>query len=452
MNQRIEKFTLKAIQSYHHTSLIHFDDQETLVEALASRIGFAGANPVAFLSILARRPEMRLNDLDEAILTDRTLVRANSFRNSLFLMASVDYPLYFRALSHPLKMSNQSKLNAAGIDEDDLLRMHHRLEDTNFHIPQSHEQVMEILYPKNHALPVADVQKLLVRKLCELGVLVRTYHKGWKGNDFLYALTKNWFPDFKLTSENQETARCQLIRRYISTYGPVSKEDIIWWTGLSESQVHRSLSTLRRELSIAQIEGHKDEMLVLKERVQNIRQHGNSDHSIVFLPPFDPFTTAWVTRKRTAKKSDYPFIYDAVGNAAGTIVHEGKIIGVWQFRDSKDHIFEYHLFESYQDLKGDVHFLADQYAHTLARISGSTATYVYERKLPEPLHKRPPGSFLWPLGKEPPFKTADQNLLKSPLERRTSNTFRRPYLKDEHVAASASSSAPAAATCLQHPQ
>src|SRR3989338_6979599 len=171
MNQRTEKFTLKAIQQYHHTSLVRFDDQETLVEALANRIGFVGANPVAFLSILARRPEIRLNDLDEAILTDRTLVRANAFRNSLFLIASVDYPVYFRALYQLLKQSNQLKLNDANITENDLIRMRHRLEESNSTISQTHEQIIEVLFPRNCNLPSPDTQRLIIRKFCELGVL-----------------------------------------------------------------------------------------------------------------------------------------------------------------------------------------------------------------------------------------------------------------------------------------
>ncbi len=436
MNKGIEKFSLRAIQNYYHSSLICFDDQETLVEALANRIGFSGANPIAYLSILARRPELRLSDLDEALLTDKILVRANSFKNSLYLMASVDYPIYFRALNHLLRTSNMTKLSEMGISEADLHRAQHRLEDANFKTPQTHEQLMDLLFSRVNMPTNQDAGRLLIRKLCEIGTLVRTFHKGWKGNDFLYALTKNWFPDFKLGSENQETARGHLLRRYIGTYGPVSKLDMIWWTGLTEAQIDRTFSNIRRELAQVSVDGMREEQFVLKERLSMMREESTAEHGIAFLPPFDPYTSGWICRKRTVKKTDYPFVYDVLGNAAATIVHAGKIIGVWQFRDSKDHIFEYHLFDSYRDLKSDVHFLANSYAQTLSRISGSLSTYIFERPLPAPLASRPPASFLWPLGKEPPFKTSDADLLLSPLERRTSNTFRKPYLSNEQSLAS----------------
>ncbi|MBL4818037.1 MAG: AlkZ family DNA glycosylase [Deltaproteobacteria bacterium] len=428
MNQRTEKFTLKAIQSYHHSSLICFDDQETLVEALANRIGFSGANPIAFLSILARRPEFRLSDLDEAILTDKTLVRANSFRGSLFLMASIDYPIYFRALNQLLRSSSLERLLEAGISELDLLRAQHRLEAADIKIPQSHEQLIEIIYRRKTPAPSPNAQRLMIRKLCEQGTLVRTFHKGWKGNNFLYALTRNWFPDFKLGSENQETARCHLIKRYVATYGPVSKKDMIWWSGLTEAQIERTFSNIRREITSVTAEGIKDDLYILKERIPALKQAGNKDHQVAFLPPFDPYTNGWICRKRNIKRSYYNYVYDPLGNAAGTIIYNGKIIGVWQFRDGQDHIFEYHLFNAYSDLASDIQFLAEQYAQSLSRISGSNKTYIYKRDLPETLDKRPPASFLWPLGKEPPFKTADPEMLTSPLERRTSNTFRKPYL------------------------
>lgn len=434
MTPRTETFSLKAIQQYHHKTLIQFDDQETLVEALTNTPGFSGANPVVFLSILARRPEIRLNDLDEAILTDKTLIRANVFRNSLFLINSADYPVYFRALYQLLKNSNLKKLADLGVTETAIVRMQHKLRECNFKENKEHAQIIEILYSPKNTLPSVDVQKLILRKLCELGTLARTYHKGWKGNDFSYALMDNWLPDIKLIAENQESARVQLIRRYISSFGPVSKEDILWWTGLNEAQVTRSLTNLKRELAPVAIEGYKDELFMLKEKLPLIKMAKNLGSHISFLPPWDPFTTGWHNRKRTIKRNHFNFAFDSLGNTTGTIVQQGQIIGLWQFRDSQEHIFEYHLFEGFRDLATSLRYLAEDYAKILARVSGSTSFRIYERDLPEPLNKRPAGAFLWPLGKELPFKTNNSDLFTSPLERRSPNKFRQPYLGNQPTA------------------
>src|SRR5689334_2657470 len=101
----VEKIALKVIQRYHHATINSFGEHETLVDAVANRPGFFGPNPVAYLSVMVRRPFVHLGDLEEALLNDRTLVRATSFRTSLFLLCSADYPLYFRAL-YPLLKHN----------------------------------------------------------------------------------------------------------------------------------------------------------------------------------------------------------------------------------------------------------------------------------------------------------------------------------------------------------
>ena len=78
----VERMPLKTLQRYHHMTLNLFGEHETLVEAIASRPGFFGPNPVAFLSIAARRKSAHFGDLDEALLNDRTLVRATAFRTA----------------------------------------------------------------------------------------------------------------------------------------------------------------------------------------------------------------------------------------------------------------------------------------------------------------------------------------------------------------------------------
>jgi len=88
-----ESTLLKTVQRYHHTTLNTFGDGETLVEAIHRRPGCYGPNPIAFLSLLARRPGLTLGDLDEALINDRSLVRATAFRGSMFLMPTEDYPV-----------------------------------------------------------------------------------------------------------------------------------------------------------------------------------------------------------------------------------------------------------------------------------------------------------------------------------------------------------------------
>src|SRR5439155_5774546 len=84
----VERVLLRTLQRHHHAWLNNFSDQETLVDAISNRPGFFGPNPVAYLSLMARRPSIQLGDLEEALVNDRTLLRASAFRGSLFLLST----------------------------------------------------------------------------------------------------------------------------------------------------------------------------------------------------------------------------------------------------------------------------------------------------------------------------------------------------------------------------
>ena len=75
-----ERINLKILQSYHQKYLNNFDEEETLAESISNRPGFCALNPVMFLSILARKKIIGINDLDELLLSDRVLLRVPAFK------------------------------------------------------------------------------------------------------------------------------------------------------------------------------------------------------------------------------------------------------------------------------------------------------------------------------------------------------------------------------------
>src|SRR5690606_6806644 len=178
--------------------------------------------------LMARRPTLTLGDLEEALMNDRSLVRAGAFRNSVFVVATEDYPLYFRALYESLSGSGMSRLRSTGYDEQALHGFARRLREApEFDRPQSPAQLSDILFPAKVKRPDADVERVIFRKLCDLGVLLRTSSKGWKGNQFNYALADRWLEGVTLTHEHPEPARVELVRRYLRTYGPARIEDAV---------------------------------------------------------------------------------------------------------------------------------------------------------------------------------------------------------------------------------
>lgn len=428
-----EATPLKHLQRYHHTSLNTFGDGETLVEAIHRRPGIYGPNPIAYLSLLARRPTLTLGDMDEALINDRSLVRATAFRGSLFLIASEDYPLYFRALHDILSTTGMTRLRSEGIDEAHLKQFAERLRDEDFDMPKHESELVAILFPGKERRPGIDVERTLLRKLCDIGVLVRTTSKGWKGNQWNYALGEHWL-DAELEIEQVEQAKVETVRRYLRAYGPARIEDASWWTGLPLADVRRVFETLGREVVRLPVDGLGDGLVTLREVSDQTKKGGGTPDRILFLPLWDAYPLGWRDRTRVVEPRFAPWVYDPAGNTSSIIIEEGRCIGLWQFRDGDSITIEFHIFEPYANRLNAVRLAAETHAGQLAVVAGARDVRVVERALPQPLAERPAASFLWPLGKEPVFRLSDTDY-DNPMDRRERqpNVLRSKFLDDERL-------------------
>ena len=430
-----ESTPLRVLQRYHHTTLNTFGDGETLVEAIHRRPGCYGPNPIAYLSLLARRPGLTLGDVDEALINDRSLVRATAFRGSLFLMPAEDYPVYFRALHDTLSSTGMSRLRSEGFDESQLSVLAERVASADFQLQKTEIQVLGLLFPGKERRPSADVERLLLRKLCDLGILVRTTSKGWKGNQFNYARTDAWLEGLELNTEGVEQARIEVVRRYLRAYGPARLEDIVWWTGLASPDVRHILEVLGREVVRFSVDGLGEGLVTVRETADACRKGGsNAPDRILFLPLWDAYPLGWRDRTRVVEPRFAPWVYDPQGNTTSLIIEEGRAIGLWQFRDGDSITLEFHIFEPYNNRLNAVRLAAESYAAELAKVAGAREVRVIERALPQPLSDRPAASFLWPLGKEPIFRHSDSDF-DNPMDRRerTPNVLRSKFLDDERL-------------------
>ena len=427
----VERITLNMLRHYHHATLNTMGENETLVEAISLRPGIFGVSPISFLSILARRPDACLRDLEEAIVNDKSLIRASAFRGGLYVLDTSDYCLYFRALYSQLKTRGMQQLAEKGICGQRLSSISQALEDSPFTRPMTAEQLGRVLFPGRWSQPFEPaVLRAVFCKLCDLGVLVRVAGRGWKGNQFSFALLSRWMPEIRLRPDNPESARTETIRKYLRAYGPATIEDVAWWTGLSDTQVLRAIHHLKREAVRFVVESYREELFGLRETIDAIRAPKIVSDAVQFLPPWDPYLVGWKNRKRLIDRAVMPWAVDLDLNAASAIVHMGKVIGIWQYRDGELDRFEYHVFKSYAKKKVLVRGHAEEFAMKIALQSGAPRVLMVERELIEPLYQRRPGAFLWPLGKNPKkYVSVEPWAAPEPH----GNHFKGSYLDNPHM-------------------
>lgn len=144
-----------------------------------------------------------------------------------------------------------------------------------------------------------------------------------------YVLFQEIYPKLNLESVGSEEARIMLVKRYIQAFGPVTEEDIVWWTGFGKTETKEALAALEMELLHVNIEGFKEEYLMLKKDYkQLVKFKPLETHSISQLPYEDPYTKGYNVRDRLIDKEREKTVYVG-GGVQPTIILNGKIIGTW---------------------------------------------------------------------------------------------------------------------------
>jgi hypothetical protein len=144
---------------------------------------------------------------------------------------------------------------------------------------------------------------------------MRSYHR-W--SDVL--------PDVDPFAVDPERALRSLVTRYVRAFGPVSLEDISWWTGLGKGRCRRALEAVASLVEEAAVDGWPGPLYVRRDATFG----GEDPGGVRALPLLDPYVQGYRHRVRFVDAARHDHVYDAGGNATATLVHHGRIIGVWQ--------------------------------------------------------------------------------------------------------------------------
>jgi hypothetical protein len=156
---------------------------------------------------------------------------------------------------------------------------------------------------------------------------VREYHR-WE--DVL--------PGVDLHRWDEDAAIGELVYRYISSYGPVTVDDISWWMGITKRRCRATLASL--DVQEVEVDGWPGPLY----RVPAPDIDDDLGSNVIGLPPLDPYVQGYRDRVRFLDSARHDFVYDGGGNATATLVHRGRVIGVWQVTEEPDEAIRYHLF------------------------------------------------------------------------------------------------------------
>lgn len=290
--------------------------EETAADALAATLGVYASPPMFALSTIARSTATATDAL--AMLGDLRLVRLRAMRGSVYAVPRAAFPTVFAATSAQMRKVRASRLRSARIEPDEAGRLRERTRE--FLAGGRIASVAQMRDAAGDPSPEAHRHfAILVSGWAADGLLVRAgAPKGWRDPGVAYGLTTDLLPDLELPGE--QAACADLARAYLRGFGPVTREDFVWWSGLPTRGA-------REAFAVAVGGDPGPDELVDGPDPPPLPASGET---VRLLPAWDTYLVAYRDRSRQVDPAHLPWVYDASGNAASVVCLDGRAVGLWQ--------------------------------------------------------------------------------------------------------------------------
>jgi hypothetical protein len=334
-----------------------------------------------YLSLYARKPDFRRQDLEDELYKIKSLGKIRCIRGTIYILSKEMVSFYYIATKKILEKSTLKYLEFHKVS----LQEYDVLSSSILSLIKGREmtakQIRKELNIRN------DISSVLYL-MCDQCKLIRSRSPR-------YSLFKEYFPNVLLNGLDEIQAQTILVIQYLNSFAPVTEEDISWWTGLNKTVTGKILKSIHDKIVHVKINNFEDIFISLKSDIKNLEKVKGKAVSIVnFLPSLDPLVMGYKKRDRFLDKNNYHNIFDRSGNATSTILLDGKIIGVWDLEKRAQPLIKLFLFE-----KPKTNLMQQIYlhAHAVGKFLLEKGVQIEECNSMTPLTKRGAGAVMSPL-------------------------------------------------------
>nr|WP_257908502.1 winged helix DNA-binding domain-containing protein [Janibacter limosus] len=142
----------------------------------------------------------------------------------------------------------------------------------------------------------------------------------WRLSKPAWALLPDWLGEI-VTPLALDEAYAQLVRRWLSQFGPGTLEDVQWWLGATKGATRAALAAV----GAVEVALERDRTgWVLPDDLDPV---ADVSPWAALLPTLDPTTMGWKHREAYLDPAHRELLFDSFGNGGSTARWDGRIVG-----------------------------------------------------------------------------------------------------------------------------
>lgn len=267
------------------------------------------------------------DDVRNALWQDRTLVKTWAMRGTLHLLPGREFPTYVAAFRSRQLYRRPSWLKYFNLTLEEMEALIEGVRVALDGRTLTREQL---------AAAVADVTGLpQVREHLLSGWGVFLKPAAFQGNlafgpsagqSVTFVRPDQWLGTW-YDADPQEAME-ELLRRFLTTYGPTTKEEVARWFGWEARDARSLFTSMKDELAEVDVEGWTG--TTLATLIEQMQAQEDVPFNVRLLPNFDPYTIAYYRDSHYLDPDRKDLVFRSGAWISPAVIVNGRIKGLWE--------------------------------------------------------------------------------------------------------------------------
>jgi hypothetical protein len=281
------------------------------------------------------RVDCTVDDVRASLWKTKRLVKTWLMRGTLHLVPAADLPVFTAALGARWMHPTNAWLKWTELSEPELMTLFEGIGQALADGPMTREELIAAV-GKNRSLARSErVQAIL--KSGWGTILKPVARKGLlcfgpsRGQSVTFVRPESWLGSWRVL--DHDAALIEVGRRYLSAYGPATKDDFRRWLGQWSGVGKAVWAGLAGELTPVSIEGRRADLLTADLRPL---AEMDGDSAVHLLPGFDPYLMGHSSRDHMFDSAHRWKVSRISGWISPVVLVGGRVVATWSHVVSKN--------------------------------------------------------------------------------------------------------------------